>query len=412
MNEEYLYIGTWASGETKAKLIVLRCAHHGWEKIQELSFPGNVGCVKTDRHHRLVFVTLEEREIAGHEVYGDKQPGYGSICGGVICIFRIQDDGTAAWVKDIASGGAYPIDMAWGDTYAAVINHGSTVNKICKTRRNAEGSWETYWEYEESSLAVFETDCEGIPERLTDLYKFSGSGSIPFFQESAAPHSIMKLPKKDILMVPERGSDKTSVFRIEKGQICKLTELSAEDGEGPRNAIAADDGRDIYIMDEIEPLLTHFGSSTDLEEKKTWVLKDKISLVSPQAASGCDRNPRRFTAPHPVAIETGFDETAVYAAVRSTDTIAVFQRNTKDGTLNMIQEYPLKGKNPRELHRGKTYLYVSCMDTENLLMLHMDNENGTLINTEEIFSGIPGISSFAIYDRTEHDKSEHKRNHI
>ncbi|HIR13100.1 MAG TPA: beta-propeller fold lactonase family protein [Candidatus Choladousia intestinavium] len=307
---KYAYIGTWKNVKSKlpGKVLVFKEAPNGkMKKIQEVILEESVSKIRVDQKKGLLFASLEARE------------GRDGSCGGEICIFQIEDDGTLNQCQKLPSLGAYPIDFSMTDDFLAIVNHGSTTGRICRTRQSSDGKPEVYWEYDEASLVLYERTKEGRPERFLDRYKFTGSGKIPFFQESAAPHSISYIPETGLFLVPCRGTDETVLFRAERQKLVKQGVLKAKTGQGPRNAAAAKNGRDIYIVGEIEALVSRY-TFPETEPVQT------ESVVTEESAAACSDNPCSFEAPHPSDLQISRDEKWIYVLTRSTESLSVFSK--------------------------------------------------------------------------------------
>ena len=74
------------------------------------------------------------------------------------------------------------------------------------------------------------------------------------------------------------------------------------------------------------------------------------------------------------------DERFVYGSNRGENTIAVFERNTKNGKLNKIQSMSVHGSWPRNFAIDPTgkFLLVANLKTENIAVFSIDKNAGTL----------------------------------
>lgn len=369
---DYFYIGTWKTDSEPARLMVFRSMDRAC--IQTMDLPGNLSFVKLDREKKLLYVLIN----GDPEVHGG--------CGGVLNIYRVGENGTLRLVQKCSTFGAEPIELALLNTAIAVVNHGSTTNRVCRTRRLPDGSPETIWVYDEASLVLLERLPDGSVGKLLDQHEFVGHGEIPFFQESAAPHSIFLNEENNLLLIPERGSDRISVFSVENGHLDLKAELPEKRGYGPRNAAMTRDGQHIYVVDEIMPSVSHyrapFGEAVQ-----------RVDTVSRQAASECDDDPRLFSAPHPVALWLSGNEKYGYTLTRSTETLSVFRRDAGNGCLEMIQEWKLSGVNPRQAIADGNRLYIVLMDTRSLAELTVEEATGKILEERILLDGIDAIAA-------------------
>lgn len=385
---QFFYAGTWKNQENPGKIIVLK-KEDGKKarKIQEVVLEESVSRVEVDQRHRLLFAVLETRE------------GKSGNCGGDLCVFQIFSDGSLKEVKRLPSYGVFPIDFAINESFVVIINHGSTTGYICRTRSGTEGIPEVYQEYDESSAVVFERDQSGLPERFLDLRKFEGHGIIPFFQNSAAPHSICYV-KTGMYLIPERGTDQTTVFTIENKKLVRRMILCAPKGSGPRNAAVSRDGVDIYIITEIEPLLIHYRIKRNCFSESDKLLKkiepiQILRTIQKKTAESLECNSQSFAAPHPSGIKMSEDETRLYVLTRSANTLSVYEREVINGSLTFIGEWKLSGENPRELHVKKDGLYITLLDSKKCVKITID-QKGIPVSEGEVFTDIPYLATVDI----------------
>lgn len=390
----YFYVGTWKddSRGLPGKILVYALREHA-VKVQEIVTGESVSQVRLDHQKRRLYAVTETRD------------GRSGICGGDLYEFAVEPDGMLRRIKLLPSGGAYPIDFAMLPGYLALVNHGSTTGRVCRTRQREDGSAEPYWEYDEASLVLYERDEEGSVGRMLDVYRFEGCGKIPFFQESAAPHSVTAVGNR--LFVPERGTDQTSVFEVTDGKLKKCGVLAARKGSGPRNAAVSSDGRDIYVVGEIEPVLFHYrtdgtaqGESGASKSGAVWSapLCRTVPVISQETASGLEKNPRSFKAPHPSAVLLSPDGRHVYVLTRSADMLTVFAREEESGTLTACAEHPLGGANPRAMLEYGRELYVVLMEEGSCAAFMIEDGNGMQVRKRSILENIPGIAAVGMWD--------------
>lgn len=148
----------------------------------------SVSSLCADRKRKLLFATLEVRERTGRT-------------GGYLVQFSYEKQ-KLKLVQKTESFGAYPISLILSESFAIILNHGSTQNWILKTRLCADGSLEVYREYVEAS-----------------------------------PHSLTFDREAGEIYIPERGADRVTVLRIdaEQKKFEYAGEIPGKKGYGPRN---------------------------------------------------------------------------------------------------------------------------------------------------------------------------------
>lgn len=371
---DLFYLGTWKTREEPARLLVYRREEETMQLLQTLDLWGNLSFLKLDPEKNCLYVLTN----GDPEVYDG--------CGGVLQQYGIGEGGTLQLIRKCSTYGAEPIELALQEETIAVVNHGSTTNRVCRTARQPDGTRKPVWVYDEASLVLLERHPDGTPGRLLDRYEFVGQGEIPFFQESAAPHSLFYSPENNRLLVPERGSERTSVFSIRGETLVPEYELPEQKHYGPRNGAMTRDGKHIYVVDEIMPSVSHYIPSQGEAVQR-------ISTVTPEAAARCDRNIRSFAAPHPVALWLSGEERYLYTATRSTETISVFSRDPETGDLSRIQEWPLSGRNPRQVLAEGNRLYIIFLDSQSMAELLVEETTGRILQEKTILNGIPAIAA-------------------
>lgn len=377
---KFLYVGAWedrAQG-LPARLLVFACEDGGARCIQTIRLESMVAKVAADAAHRLVFALVN----ADSRVNGG--------CGGALLSWRIGPDGRLTPAAQRASFGASPIDLALTPENIVLVNHGSTTNRVCRTQRDGPGEPRVYWEYDEASVVLLARGPGGLPGAFLDLHKCCGSGGVPFFQESAAPHSLHYSAASGRFLVPERGSDRTSVFAVQSGRLHCLACLPERAGFGPRNAAMTRRG-DVYVVDEIEPCVTHYR----LPDTRA---ASRAATVSDETRARCDADVRSFGAPHPVAVWLSADEAYLYTLTRSTDTLDVFRLDPGTGAPERVQELALEGSNPRAALPAEGGAYVTAMDAGSCVFVHTDAATGLVTAQQTLFTGVPGIDTLDVYE--------------
>lgn len=369
-----IYIGTWKDvwKNRQAELLVCQIENgNGPVILQKVKMPDSVSKVLVDRENRKLYVLISSDPLG---------------CGGLLLIYQIKEDGTLREIQKKSTYGASPIDLVLKNNYLMIVNHGSTTNRVCRTKWKREREPVLEWIYDEASLVLFSRTAEGLVENFQDMYQFEGRGEISFFQESAAPHSIWMHPLGKEIYIPERGSDRISVFEIKNDRIEKKTELLETKGDGPRNVVVSENRRDVYVVDEIQPNISYFRmpETTPLQ---------KISTLSGKTRARYDTDFREFTAPHPVALALSENEKFLYTLTRSADTISVFERDSERGFLSQIQEWKLSGKNPRELLVNGNDLFVILMDSECCVRLKVNSMTGLVEGEKRILDSVSGIAT-------------------
>ena len=204
---------------------------------------------------------------------------------------------------------------------------------------------------------------------LSQHIRFTGSSIHPERQGCSHPHSIYTDPSDRFAIVPDLGTDKVVVYRLER-KLARLDwndEIAAEPGAGPRHLAFHPVLPYAYLLEELSSRITvfHFDPS-----------KGKMRAV--QAVGTL---PDGFAGVNLCAeIQTSPDGRFVYASNRGHDSIAVFATDAVSGTLSFVEHVSSLGKHPRNfcLTPDGRHVFVANKDSNSLHVLTVNKETGKL----------------------------------
>jgi 6-phosphogluconolactonase len=209
-------------------------------------------------------------------------------------------------------------------------------------------------------------------------------------QSEAHPHSITLDPAGKFAFVPDLGTDKIKIYRVDADG----HGLTANDppfaptppGSGPRRICFARDGRYAYAVTEMgnTAITYHYdadrGALTGVQE---------VPLL-PRAATADDTGSE---------IAMGGDDRFVYASVRGDNTIAVLRRDPSVGTLTAVSWQSTLGKTPRHFAIDPTgqWLLVANQNSASVKVFKIDADAGGLSPTDG--SAEVGSPTCVLFDR-------------
>ncbi len=334
-----MVIGTWAetyNGESGGELRVYRYEAGKAALLQAVDVGKSVSMFTCDRERGLLFAACETN-------YHDK-----NMPGGELRVYQTGKEGTLTLSGTYNSYGGFPVGIALTKKYIVVLNHGSSLAKVCLTYRNEDGKFVTEFVSDEANLCLFARTQDGSVGTLLDRYVF-------------------------------RGTDETRVFSIQE-EAKKLEPagiLENRSQTGPRNAVCTV-GKEgvgyVYVVGEIEPLVTVFREDDDgwtkIQELRTVEkLPEKVPVTS-------------FEYPHPSGILLHEEKKKLYTITRKANVLTIFTM-ASDGTLIREREFTLGGENPRQMVLAKDVLFVVCMDSRNILEMKLD-EDGNPVQVHPI----------------------------
>jgi len=222
--------------------------------------------------------------------------------------------------------------------------------------------------YGDGHIATLRLDTHGVPEKLVAVIANQGAGPNQTRQTHPHAHGVYFDPAASRLFVPDLGADQVRVypFNPTTSQLgAALPPLATAAGAGPRHLAFSADGKNAYVINELD----------------NTILAAACETGAFMALGAVPTLPKEFTSANTTAeVEVSPDDRFVYASNRGHDSIAVFGRNQPAGTLTRLQHAPCGGKIPRhfKIAPGGKWLLCAHMESHTLSVLRIDLEAGTL----------------------------------
>ena len=225
-----------------------------------------------------------------------------------------------------------------------------------------------------SSLAVLEIQTNGAIGALTQLIKLEGEpGPHRKEQPFPKPHFNPFDPSGQFVVVPDKGLDKTFVFRFEAGQLrpAGFPAASGREASGPRHLAFHPSQPWAYIANELDSTVTACWFDSRSGELKP------VQIISGLADTFVENS-------RSSEIEVDLAGRTLYVSNRGEDTIGVFKIDQSNGRLTLIQSQPSAGKTPRffVLSKDGRWLYALNEESDSIVVLAVDPDSGKLRPTE------------------------------
>lgn len=232
--------------------------------------------------------------------------------------------------------------------------------------------------YNSGTVASLPINPDGSLGPRSDLYTLPGSpGPHPTEQDHSRPHHIPVDPAGRHFVVPDKGFDRTHVFRLDPatGAIIPTAQGSivSAPGSAPRHLSFHPTRPFAYQCNEINSTVTTFGY--DAETGRL----DELQVQTTLPAGFAERN---STAEIHVAPSGRF----VYVSNRGHNSIAIFAVDPSSGTLAPVGWEPTQGRQPRyfAISPDGTLLYAANQATDTIVTFRVDQERGTLTPTGQV----------------------------
>jgi 6-phosphogluconolactonase (cycloisomerase 2 family) len=249
--------------------------------------------------------------------------------------------------------------------------------------------WLVVANYTGATIAVLPIHVDGTLGSIRDLIKLEGPvGPDPEQQASAHPHNIPFDPTGTFVVVPDKGLDRVSVFRLdpEAGTFEPASPpfYITEPGAGPRHVAFHPSQRWAYVINELNSTITACG----FEEGGGGM--GPIETISSMPEDLSIRNTGSEILVHPSG-------RFVYASNRGHDSVGIFEIDRADGTLRAVAWVPTGGKTPRAiaLDPSGRFLYAANQASDAIVGFRIDAASGQLTPTgQSVSTGSPSTMVF------------------
>ncbi|UGU16635.1 lactonase family protein [Sinomicrobium kalidii] len=246
----------------------------------------------------------------------------------------------------------------------------------CHVSLDTDGKYVFVANYAGGVVKMYKRDEKG---RLSpaDTVQLQGSGPDAARQEVSHPHSAVVSPDNRFVFVPDLGSDKIRIFRIDRENDRLLPSspgfISTPPGAGPRHFAFHPDGRHAYVINELDNTILAF--SYDSQSGKLTEIQKIYTL--PEGFKG-----KSNTADIHIHPNGKF----LYGSNRGHNSIVVFTIAPETGKLSLVEHEPTKGDFPRNfaVHPSGKQLYAANQNSGNIVQFAIDAKTGKLSYEQEL----------------------------
>tara|TARA_R110002049_G_scaffold37208_1_gene117440 strand:+ start:7020 stop:8084 length:1065 start_codon:yes stop_codon:yes gene_type:complete len=326
-----LYVGTYTNGKS--------------EGIYKLEFNTKTGVLS----NKLLAVAIENPSFISFSPNRQYMYAVGEGKTSAITALKVKKDGLLEFINTQSSNGNGPCHVSLNKTgdKAVVSNYGGGTFSIYTVNKNGSLN---------KAYQVFDHNAEN---------KKSHAHSAQFY--------------KNDLFVSDLGRNglyqyilKVDLYTLKTSSIIEMP-----NNPGPRHFALSKNGEFIYIINE-------YGNSI-VSVKRT---NEGFQKIDEDTTLDDNFNDKSFCAD----IHLSKDERFVYGSNRGENSITVFKRNTKTGTLEKIQNIAVHGDWPRNFTLDPTgkFLLVANQKSDNISVFKRDINTGKLdfLNTTDLPSPV------------------------
>ena len=229
--------------------------------------------------------------------------------------------------------------------------------------------------YSEGSLTSFHRTADGLISNARQIIKHKGSSINTTRQEKAHVHGSFIAPTGNYLLTTDLGMDETTIYPYSQASTPLLEEskakvIKASPGSGPRHLVFSNNGRFIYILEELMGSISVYNFN-----------KGQATFLQKVVMHPADFKDNFGSAD----IHLSPDGLFLYASNRGSENNIVKFPVLKNGKLadKQIKYYSTKGIGPRNftLSSEGNWLLVANQNSDNITILKRDKITGDLIAT-------------------------------
>ena len=228
--------------------------------------------------------------------------------------------------------------------------------------------------YSGGNIAVFGKNPDGSLAKVKQTIKHYGNSSNQQRQEKPHVHQLHFSPDNKYVLATDLGTDFIHIYKYDQNRDDKPLELykvkKVKVGSGPRHLTFSNDGKFVYLVQELTGLVSAFSyQDGELELLQETSLLEKKFVGETSAAD----------------IHISPDGIFLYATNRGTaNTISCFKIK-EDGTLKLVQTISTLGKGPRNfaIDPSGNFVLVAHQYSNEVVVFRRNKTKGTLTDTNQ-----------------------------
>jgi 6-phosphogluconolactonase (cycloisomerase 2 family) len=220
--------------------------------------------------------------------------------------------------------------------------------------------------YGSGTVAVMPLAPDGRLSPVSQLVTLTGTpGPDPVQQKSSHPHAVIFDPAGEHVIVPDKGFDKTFLFRFSSGRLqpTEQASIASKSGAAPRHTAFHPSLPILYVNNELDSTVTVFDWNAGR------VAEAQVISTIPNGHEG--RNTTAEIAASPCG-------RFLYVSNRGQDSVVLFNVTPGTGRLTFAGHTPTGGRRPRYFTLDLTgeRLYAANQDSDDITGFRVDPETG------------------------------------
>ena len=226
--------------------------------------------------------------------------------------------------------------------------------------------------YSSGNISVLGIKSDGSIGEVKQVVQHTGKSINTNCQEAPHAHMVYFSPDKKYVLANDLGTDKIYVYQYNSNSATEVLTLKSsidvKPGSGPRHLIFSKDGKQVYLLQEMDGTITSFNYAKGMLKK---VSETTVGAPDFQGDIGA------------ADIHISPDGKFLYATNRGTaNDISAF-KILKKGKLEFVQRTSTLGKGPRNFNIDPTgnFLLVGHQYTNEIVIFKRDKTTGMITDT-------------------------------
>ena len=219
--------------------------------------------------------------------------------------------------------------------------------------------------YGSGSVVLYPLLQDGQLAEASSIIQHEGQGQHPSRQKQAHAHQVVFDASGKTLFACDLGTNKVMMYDINSKAMSLSTSepayVALHDGAGPRHMLFHPNGKDAFVLNELDSSLSHFGYSSGRLE----LIKTHSTLNEPSSRDN-----------FPAALRLHPNGNYLYSSNRGHDSIAQF--SLANGSLELERLRSTEGEWPRDFcfSPSGNYLFVANQFSNSLVVFRVDGATG------------------------------------